>query len=55
MNMEWMYGIGNTISIGRARGKGAGKLLKEMNAGERVILSQDGRDIKMQADRDAEG
>ncbi|MCE5228489.1 inositol monophosphatase [bacterium] len=34
--------------------RAAGGLLREMMAGARVVLSEIGRDIKMQADRDAE-
>ncbi len=48
--MDWQH----DLDLAERAARAAGKLLKEMMAGERVILSQDGRDIKMQADRDAE-
>lgn len=37
-----------------AAAKAAGEVLREAMAGERVVLSEEGRDIKLQADRDAE-
>lgn len=42
------------LELAEKAAREAGGLLRVMMAGERVILSQTGRDIKMQADRDAE-
>lgn len=48
--MDWK----RDLELAEKAAREAGKLLREMMTGERVILSQIGRDIKMQADRDAE-
>lgn len=48
--MKWEVELGLAEKAARE----AGALLREMMSGERVVLSQIGRDIKMQADRDAE-
>lgn len=42
------------LNLAEKTARAAGALLRDMMTGERVVLSQIGRDIKMQADRDAE-
>lgn len=48
--MKWKY----EFELAREAAKTAGGLLQEWAGKEKAVLSEDGRDVKLQADRDAE-